>query len=244
MRLRYPGTCRVCAAALPAKTEAIYERESKTIRCVTHGDLDLSTPVSNVTDQPPAPHAEAVDVGVPGASARREFERRRLRREDQIRTAHPKIGGLIHALTDDPQSTTAWDLGAVGEKQLGQHLNELANENLRVVQALWPKKLYPQLTSDGPIDVETIAAVHHTLATALPPASEAVAEGATRRSDGPNQHLDRGEGAFKPIGSGRSCHRMVATPGCSTAPDLSVVQSTVASEEQGRPARKRKGHHV
>ena len=40
----------------------------------------------------------------------------------------------------------------------------------RDVQALWPKKLYPQLTSDGPIDVETIAAVHHTLATALPPA--------------------------------------------------------------------------
>jgi hypothetical protein len=40
----------------------------------------------------------------------------------------------------------------------------------RTVQALWPKKPYPQLTSSGPIDVETIAAVHHTLATAFPPA--------------------------------------------------------------------------
>ena len=45
MRLRYAGTCRVCAAALPAKTEAIYERETKTVRCVTHGDVDLPIPV-------------------------------------------------------------------------------------------------------------------------------------------------------------------------------------------------------
>lgn len=35
MRLRYAGTCRVCATALPARTEAIYERESKTVRCVS-----------------------------------------------------------------------------------------------------------------------------------------------------------------------------------------------------------------
>jgi hypothetical protein len=257
---------------LPATTEAIYERETKMVRCVTHGELDLSTSVASEVDPPPATDADAVDAGVPGASARREFERRRLRREERIRTAHPKIGGLIHALTDDPQSTKAWDVGAVGEERLGRRLNELADENLKVlhdrrirgtrtnidhlavtptgvyvidakkyrgrphlqvqggflrprverllvgtrdctrpvdgvikqltvvrghipdqiprhgvlcfieadwpligssfttrtVQALWPKKLYSQLASDGPIDVETIAAVHHTLATALP----------------------------------------------------------------------------
>ena len=81
----------------------------------------------------PVPNADVVDVGVPGASARREFERRRLGREKRIRTAHPKLGGLIHALTDDPQSTKAWDVGAVGEERLGHRLNELMTETLRVL---------------------------------------------------------------------------------------------------------------
>jgi hypothetical protein len=111
MRLRYPGSCRVCDVALPAKTEAIYERETKTVRCVTHGDLDRLTPVASEVDPARATDAEAAAVGVPGASARREFERRRLRREERIRSAHPKIGGLIHALTDEPQSTKGLERG-------------------------------------------------------------------------------------------------------------------------------------
>jgi Nuclease-related domain len=80
-----------------------------------------------------APVAEAVDPGTPGASARREFERRHARREERIRAAHPKVGGLIHALTDDPQSTTAWDTGALGEEQLGRRLNELASDSVRLL---------------------------------------------------------------------------------------------------------------
>jgi hypothetical protein len=133
IRLRYAGTCRVCDAALPAKAEAIYEPETKTVRCVTHDDLELPSSIANEADPLPVPPGDVVDVGVPGASARREFERRRLRREERIRTAHPKVGGLIHALTDDPQSTKTWDVGAVGEERLGQCLNELATETLRVL---------------------------------------------------------------------------------------------------------------
>lgn len=34
MRLRYAGACRLCGASLPAGTEAIYESETKTIRCL------------------------------------------------------------------------------------------------------------------------------------------------------------------------------------------------------------------
>ncbi len=34
MRLRYPGVCRVCGVELAARQEAIYERASKTVRCV------------------------------------------------------------------------------------------------------------------------------------------------------------------------------------------------------------------
>jgi hypothetical protein len=34
MRLRYAGACRLCGASLPAGTEAIYESETKTVRCL------------------------------------------------------------------------------------------------------------------------------------------------------------------------------------------------------------------
>jgi hypothetical protein len=123
MRLRYAGVCRVCGAALTAKSEAIYERSTKTVRCTHHADrgvyeLEL---------------AGEVDAGTPGASARREFERRRAAREQRIREKHPRMGGLIHALSDDPQSTRAWDIGATGEERLGNRLNELTSETLRVL---------------------------------------------------------------------------------------------------------------
>jgi len=64
--------------------------------------------------------------GTAGASARREFERRKARREDRIRTQHPRLGGLILALSDDPESTRAWDQGAIGEERLGARLDTLA----------------------------------------------------------------------------------------------------------------------
>lgn len=264
MRLRYGGTCRVCSAELPAKTEAIYERASKTVRCITHDAAADASP-----DLP-----RAVDTGIPGASARREFEHRRAKREEQIRTKHPKLGGLILALGDDPQSTKAWDTGALGEEKLGKGLDALASDLLRFlhdrripgsranidhiavaatgiyvidakkykgrpqlrieggilrprvekllvgtrdctklvdgvlkqvdivrglvcedlsvhgvlcfieadwpliggsfttrgVEALWPKRLYPKLTSGGPLEPETVAELHRRLASSLPSA--------------------------------------------------------------------------
>ncbi len=47
--------------------------------------------------------------------------------------AHPKLGRLIHSLTDDPQPTRAWDVGAKGEERLGERLNQLATDTLRVL---------------------------------------------------------------------------------------------------------------
>lgn len=122
MRLRFAGTCRVCGIELPARVEAIYERTSKTVRCLTHVEADGAEGV-----------AEPIDIGTPGASARREFERRKAGRERRVRAKHPKIGGLLHALTDEPQSTTAWDAGAIGEERLGNRLNELAADHLLVL---------------------------------------------------------------------------------------------------------------
>src|ERR1700712_5809398 len=58
--------------------------------------------------------------GVAGASARREHQRRQAKRDAAVRTKHPRVGGLILALTDEPQSPKAWEHGAVGEERLAQ----------------------------------------------------------------------------------------------------------------------------
>lgn len=123
MRLRYAGACRVCDNSLPAKTEAIYERSTKTVRCLGHEQSNGDTVT---VDEP-------IHAGTPGGSARREFERREQNRERRIREKHPRLGGLIHALTDKPQTTKAWDTGALGEERLGRRLNELASDTLRVL---------------------------------------------------------------------------------------------------------------
>ena len=107
MRLRYAGTCRLCAEPLPAGTDAVYERSTKTVRCI-----DCATDAAAVPD-------------TAGGSARREYERRKGDREQRVRAAHPKLGGLILALTDDPQSTRAWAQGALGEELMAQRLAEL-----------------------------------------------------------------------------------------------------------------------
>jgi hypothetical protein len=63
----------------------------------------------------------------------RDRLRRRATRERRIRTSHPKLGRLIHALSDDPQSTKAWDTGALGEERLGRMLNERVSGSLLVL---------------------------------------------------------------------------------------------------------------
>ncbi|MDZ5661392.1 nuclease-related domain-containing protein [Nocardioides sp. S-58] len=123
MRLRYAGACRVCDVELPAKIEAIYERTTKTVRCVHHDQSRVDMPTVE----------DPIHSGTPGGSARREFERRAQNRERRIREKHPRLGGLIHAFSDEPQSTKAWDTGALGEERLGSRLNALASDTLRLL---------------------------------------------------------------------------------------------------------------
>jgi hypothetical protein len=63
-----------------------------------------------------------IDLGTPGGSARREYERRRGRREAATRERHPHLGGLMLRLQDVPASEAAWDTGAAGEEDLAAHL--------------------------------------------------------------------------------------------------------------------------
>lgn len=128
MRLRYAGDCRLCGTRLDAGEVAVYERSTKTVRCVEcrPDAVDTSSAVEVV-----AP--ETVETGQAGASAVREFERRAAKREQRVRAAHPRLGGLILALSDDPQSTRAWSSGAVGERVVAKSLDAWANDRVRVL---------------------------------------------------------------------------------------------------------------
>ncbi len=134
MRLRYAGTCAVCGTALPARTTAVYSPATRSVRCVTCG---VTTPPDDVVDayEPTEPEvaAEVLQPGVAGASARRIYEQRKAKREKGIRDAHPRIGGLIMALSDDPQNTRAWNGGALGEEKLGALLDKVAAPIIRVL---------------------------------------------------------------------------------------------------------------
>ncbi|MCA0295220.1 MAG: NERD domain-containing protein [Actinobacteria bacterium] len=78
------------------------------------------------------PQLEVVD-GIAGGSAAREFDRRHDARQQRVQTNHPKIGRLLLAVFDDPQSTKAWSTGAVGEQRLGGMLAQIAGPAIRVL---------------------------------------------------------------------------------------------------------------
>ena len=140
MRLRYPGVCRVCGVELPTTVEAIYERTTKTVRCTSHEPHPLLEAVAVQGANavvgaagPPTSAPEVLEPGTAGASARREFERRKAQREKRVRASHPRLGGMILALTGERQSTTAWDIGARGEERLGKGLDRMACDLVRVL---------------------------------------------------------------------------------------------------------------
>ncbi|MGO4587142.1 nuclease-related domain-containing protein [Arthrobacter sp. 2RAF6] len=121
----------MCGDSLPAGTEAIYESGTKTVRC-----LECATEAAKVVSAEPEQPGDSSPVnesGTAGSSARREYERRRAKDEEKLREKWGRLGGLAVALSDERQSTKAWDRGAVGEERLGVRLNALASDDLAVL---------------------------------------------------------------------------------------------------------------
>jgi hypothetical protein len=63
-----------------------------------------------------------LDTGTAGASARREHKRRRANRQKRVREKHPRIGGALLALSDDPTHEAVWARGARGEEHVAKCL--------------------------------------------------------------------------------------------------------------------------
>ncbi len=131
MKLRYPGTCE-CGVLVAAGARAGWDRSTKSVVCeaclapvVDAPAFDSSSEYLTVQEtNAPVPPTRPADVEAAGASLRREADRRQAKREERIRTRHPRVGGMILALTDDPPSTKAFQSGAEGERQAAQRISE------------------------------------------------------------------------------------------------------------------------
>jgi len=93
--------------------------------------VDATGPLVSAPVAAPTPALSV--VGSAGASAGRIGQRRHVRRESRIRQAHPHLGGVILALTEDPQHVQAWQRGAEGERRVGARLDALASDSLVVL---------------------------------------------------------------------------------------------------------------
>ena len=125
IRLRYAGSCAVCAQALPAGARAWWDAEARSTTCLacrTEAPPGLESPpdARQVSAEPDVPVQLA--TGQPGGSARSEFERRHQRREERIDQRWGRLAGVVKFLSYDPQSTVAWAKGSEGEQRLAAHL--------------------------------------------------------------------------------------------------------------------------
>ena len=131
LKLRRDGICSVCGISLQAGTLALWSASQRIVSCIVHSeasiskveDLELETEIE-MSAQLEIP----VSQGIAGGSARAENERRVKKREDKITKRFPRAGKYILALTDEPQSTRAWEIGAEGEVAIGKLLDSLATK--------------------------------------------------------------------------------------------------------------------
>ncbi len=151
MRLRYAGTCG-CGRQVDAGERAAYVRSSRSVRCLpchTASEDEAPTPTAaESVAQPTAPPSHAVptepetepapgldpvprvlDVGVAGAGAKREYERRKAK-DDAARAERSRVWRALNAFfyPDGRQTTHAWRVGAAGEERVAQALTVLVDE--------------------------------------------------------------------------------------------------------------------
>ncbi len=161
LSIRRSDRCAVCGSELPPGTRAEWDPGDRTVTCLPCAEAVASSgsPAADATppvltpppylpkdhrfdepvggavhgpddDRPPSP-LPPLDTGVPGASARAEHDRRRVRREERLeqRWGTGRLGRLAKALSDDPQSTKAWAQGAAGEEQVARVLHRRLGES-------------------------------------------------------------------------------------------------------------------
>lgn len=111
MRLRRADRCVRCGHEFAPGDEALWYAQARVVTCVECLVEDAGLDVM---------------AGTPGASARREYQRRRQKREDSARRRLGRAGVILARVISEPESTDRWNRGAAGEefaaKRLEKHL--------------------------------------------------------------------------------------------------------------------------
>lgn len=129
LTLRHAGVCSECYKNLEIGTLALWNPSGHFIKCLQHKEstsqvVSESSETQDLTSF--AKSNESINFGTAGGSAKAEANRRIKNREKRITTNFPRIGKFLLAVTDDPQSTKAWEVGAVGEIAVGKALDKYA----------------------------------------------------------------------------------------------------------------------
>ncbi|MHB1539133.1 MAG: nuclease-related domain-containing protein [Solirubrobacteraceae bacterium] len=125
--LRRDDRCAICHAPLRAGVRASWSREQRTVACLT------CVPATQAAGSAPARERAGsgeVETGAAGASALREYERRRAARERQLAGRFGLLGSAYARLSSDPVSTASWKQGAEGERKLAKRLAKLAGHDV------------------------------------------------------------------------------------------------------------------
>lgn len=84
-------------------------------------------------DEPTPDDPGPIDVGVAGASARAEHERRRANRQQRSQAKYGKFVAAALELREPPQHEQAWARGAAGEERLAQSLAKRCNASVTLL---------------------------------------------------------------------------------------------------------------
>ena len=91
---------------------------------ILHVEAEADPARGSYPDPRTSGEPRVLETGLPGASLDAEYARRKQVREDRIRGKHPRIGGLLLALSGEPASTTAFATGAAGERATASQLEK------------------------------------------------------------------------------------------------------------------------
>ena len=150
IKLRYAGLCRGCGKALAKGERAVHHPELKAVSCLQcHSQCEINA------DAPSAAIAEVIvtgeseleqetaelfERGVPGMSARREYERRVAKDDARLEERFGRISPLVKVFAGERQSTSAWELGAMGEERLGSKLNKICDASAGDLEVLHDRR--------------------------------------------------------------------------------------------------------
>lgn len=121
MKLRYAGCCRDCGTRLSPGDRAFYVSAEKAVVCLAceaEAVVDPARPAATISAPEPI-------SSEPGASALRQYEKKRQAREEYATAAFGQLGKLAAKVLPEPQAQKNWKTGAQGEREAAARLAKL-----------------------------------------------------------------------------------------------------------------------